>query len=106
VLPHGAASADGLGSDRAADAWREDHRIEGTEPLALYHLYRTMAWLGEELPAGEQAGRVAVKDRLNRTSGGIFGQAIERPGERCDLSSVPVGMFFSGFLLRLVEHRD
>src|SRR5919106_1545200 len=39
------------GSDRAADAWRDDYRIEGTEGLALHHLYRTMAWLGAELPA-------------------------------------------------------
>ena len=45
------------GSDRAADAWREDYRIEGTEALALHHLYRAMGWLGEELPDGEQAGR-------------------------------------------------
>jgi len=26
--------------DRAADAWREDCRIEGTDDLALHHLYR------------------------------------------------------------------
>ena len=44
------------GSDRAADAWREDYRIGGTEELALHHLYRTMAWLGEELPAGPPFG--------------------------------------------------
>ncbi len=30
------------GSDRAAEAWRENYRIEGTEELALHHLYRTM----------------------------------------------------------------
>lgn len=45
------------GSDRAADAWREDYRIEGTEELALHHLYRTMGWLGEEFPVAEQPGR-------------------------------------------------
>jgi hypothetical protein len=45
------------GSDRAADAWREDYRIDGTEDLALHHLYRTMGWLGEELPGSAQAGR-------------------------------------------------
>src|SRR5918994_2207872 len=38
------------GSDRAADAWREDYRIEGAEALALHHLYRSMGWLGEALP--------------------------------------------------------
>ena len=51
------------GSDRAADAWREDYRIGGTEELALHHLYRTMAWLGEELPAAEQAGRTPFAAR-------------------------------------------
>lgn len=51
------------GSDRAADAWREDYRIDGTEELALHHLYRTMGWLGEELPAGAQAGRTPFAPR-------------------------------------------
>lgn len=35
------------GSDRQAERWREDYRIEGTEELALHHLYRSMRWLGE-----------------------------------------------------------
>jgi hypothetical protein len=42
------------GSDREADKWREGYRIEGIEGLELHHLYRAMAWLGEELPEGEQ----------------------------------------------------
>jgi len=37
------------GSDRAADKWQRDYRIDGAEELALHHLYRTMSWLGEEL---------------------------------------------------------
>jgi hypothetical protein len=53
----------GAGSDRAADAWREDYRIAGTQELALHHLYRTMGWLGEELPAGAQAGRTPFAPR-------------------------------------------
>lgn len=44
------------GSDRAADRWREDYRIDGVDKLDLHHLYRAMAWLGEELPAGQQNG--------------------------------------------------
>ena len=36
------------GSDRAADRWREDYRIDGVDGIELHHLYRTMAWLGEE----------------------------------------------------------
>jgi hypothetical protein len=39
------------GSDRAADRWREDYAIVGVEGLDLQHLYRAMAWLGEELSA-------------------------------------------------------
>jgi transposase len=42
------------GSDRAADRWREDYAIDGVENLDLHHFYRTMAWLGEELPANQQ----------------------------------------------------
>jgi hypothetical protein len=33
------------GSDRAAERWRDDHRIEGVEALELHHLYRAMAFL-------------------------------------------------------------
>jgi hypothetical protein len=51
------------GSDRSADAWREDYRIEGTEDLALHHLYRTMGWLGDELPASEQTDRTPFAPR-------------------------------------------
>ena len=42
------------GSDLAADRWREEYRIAGSEQLDLHHLYRAMAWLGEELPAAQQ----------------------------------------------------
>jgi hypothetical protein len=44
------------GSDRAADRWREDYRLDGVDELELHHLYRAMAWLGEELPKNEQDG--------------------------------------------------
>jgi len=36
------------GSDRAAEAWKENYCIPGAEQLELQHLYRAMAWLGEE----------------------------------------------------------
>lgn len=42
------------GSDRAADHWRGDYQIDGVAELHLHHLYRAMAWLGEELPADRQ----------------------------------------------------
>jgi transposase len=53
----------GGGSDRAAERWREDYRIAGVEGLDLHHLYRAMAWLGEELPAEEQDGRTPFAPR-------------------------------------------
>jgi hypothetical protein len=51
------------GSDRAADRWREDYMFAGVEGLDLHHLYRAMAWLGEELPAKEQDGRTPFAPR-------------------------------------------
>ena len=35
------------GSDGAAERWRADYLISGTEALDLHHLYRAMAFLGE-----------------------------------------------------------
>ena len=62
------------GSDRAADKWRIDYQIEGCEPLQLHHLYRAMAWLGEELPKGRQKDETpfaprCIKDRIEE---GVF----------------------------------
>jgi hypothetical protein len=37
------------GSDRAAERWREDYLIPGTEALELHHLYRAMAFLGDAI---------------------------------------------------------
>ena len=51
------------GSDRAAERWREDYAIAGVERLGLHHLYRAMAWLGEELPETEQDGRTPFAPR-------------------------------------------
>src|ERR1700752_1529418 len=51
------------GSDRAADRGREDYTIASVAGLDLHHLYRAMAWRGEELPAGEQAGRTPFAPR-------------------------------------------
>ena len=48
------------GSDRACEHWRDDYRIDGVDSLQLHHLYRAMAWLGEELPPADQAGRTVV----------------------------------------------
>jgi len=42
------------GSDRAALRWQVDYRIDGAAELDLQHLYRTMGWLGEQLPDHQQ----------------------------------------------------
>ncbi|MDA2926507.1 IS1634 family transposase, partial [Acidobacteria bacterium AH-259-G07] len=54
------------GSDRAAEKWKEAYRIEGAQELELHQLYRSMAWLGEELPEGEQAGRTPFVPRCGK----------------------------------------
>jgi hypothetical protein len=41
------------GSDRAAERWRENYLIPGTEALDLHHLYRAMALLNGKLNATE-----------------------------------------------------
>jgi hypothetical protein len=63
------------GSDRAADKWKDDYLLDGTATLDLHHLYRAMAWLGEELPAEEQCGStrlvpLCTKDHIEA---GLFG---------------------------------
>jgi transposase len=57
------------GSDRAADKWKTDYQIEGSASLQLHHLYRAMAWLGEELPQDQQKDKTpfaprCIKDRI------------------------------------------
>jgi len=43
------------GSDRSCDKWRRDYVIEGTDNLSLHHIYRAMAFLGEEIADQEDA---------------------------------------------------
>jgi transposase len=58
--------AGGPRSDRAAEKWRTDYRIEGVDELDLQHLYRAMAWLGEELPTGQQAWATPFSPRCTK----------------------------------------
>src|SRR5215203_1657350 len=51
------------GSDRACETWMADSDIPGVDGLALHHLYRAMAWLGEEVPADEQGGATPFAPR-------------------------------------------
>ena len=50
------------GSDRAAEKWRAAYSIGGMD-IDLHHLYRAMAWLGEEL--ADQTGR-GLAPRTNK----------------------------------------
>ncbi len=57
------------GSDRAAEKWKDGYAIRGVHGLALHHLYRAMAWLGEPLSKDQQWGATpftprCVKDRI------------------------------------------
>jgi len=49
------------GSDRSCEKWRWDYLIGGVEDLSLHHLYRAMAFLGEEL--ADQKGRTPFAPR-------------------------------------------
>jgi len=50
------------GSDRSCDKWHRDYVIEGVEQLSLHHLYRAMAFVGEETE--EQRGATPFAPRL------------------------------------------
>jgi hypothetical protein len=54
------------GSDRAADRWREDYTIDGVDDLDLHHLYRAMAWLGEEQGKDQQDGATPFAPRCQK----------------------------------------
>ena len=56
----------GPGSDWAAAKWKTDDQIEECETLQLHHLYRAMAWLGEELPHDQQAGKTPFAPRCTK----------------------------------------
>jgi transposase len=59
------------GSDRSCDKWRRDYTIRGVSNLSLHHLYRGMAFLGEELedqtdatPFSPRCTKDLVEERL------------------------------------------
>jgi hypothetical protein len=54
------------GADRACEKWMTDYEIPGTEDLALHHLYRAMAWLGEELSAEQQKDATPFAPRTTK----------------------------------------
>jgi len=52
------------GSDRFCERWRRDYLISGAEELELHHLYRAMAFLGEEL--ADQQDRTPFAPRCTK----------------------------------------
>jgi transposase len=54
------------GSDRAADRWRHDYAIPGSDGLDLHQLYRAMRWLGTPLPKAQQIGATPFAPRTTK----------------------------------------
>ena len=55
------------GSDRSCDKWRRDYVIGGVDELSLHHLYRAMAFVGEEVADQKNATPFAprcIKDLI------------------------------------------
>ena len=62
------------GSDRSCDRWRRDYVIEAAKELSLHHLYRAMAFVGEQVD--DQTGAIpftprCIKDLIEE---GIFSE--------------------------------
>src|SRR2546426_12827961 len=77
------------GSDRAAQRWKVDYQIDGADEGELHQLYRTMAWLGQELAANQQQGASKLVPRCTKDV--IEEQLFER---RRDLFSELEIVFF------------
>jgi hypothetical protein len=54
------------GSDRAAERWRHDYAIRGSDGLDLHQLYRAMSWLGTPLPTAQQRGATPFAPRTTK----------------------------------------
>jgi len=54
------------GSDRACQRWKDDYVLDGVADLQLHHLYRAMAWLGQELSPGQQQGSSNLVPRTTK----------------------------------------
>jgi transposase len=60
------------GSDRNCDRWRRDYAIPGTEQLNLHHLYRAMAFLGEQIPDQTDASDFAPRCNKDLVEEDVF----------------------------------
>jgi transposase len=52
------------GSDRSCDKWHKDYVIKGIEEISLHHLYRAMAFIGEEIE--DQKAVASFSPRCNK----------------------------------------
>ena len=68
------------GSDRAAEAWKENYCIPGAQELALQHLYRAMAWLGEEIGEGVLGTPRCTKDLIEEALFNRGSRSVQRSG--------------------------
>lgn len=66
------------GSDRSCKEWCRDYEIHGVEGIALHHLYRAMAFLGEVLPDQVAATSFAPRCTKDLIEEKLFGR-------HCDL---------------------
>ena len=77
------------GSDRAAEKWKQDFRIEGAEAIELHQLYRAMGWLGEPvgLPSSHGAPELGCRTTKDHIEELLFAR-------RRDLFSTLSVLFF------------
>lgn len=62
------------GSDRSClRVWLKNEHVPDTEEIALHHIYRAMAWLGEVLPKDEQKGATPFAPRCTKD---VFEEAL------------------------------
>jgi len=64
------------GSDRFCDRWHQDYAIGGVEGLGLHHLYRAMAFLGDERIAQANASPFAPRCNKDLIEEDIFFIAV------------------------------
>jgi hypothetical protein len=87
------------GSDRAAERWKSAYVLDGVADLELHHLYRSMGWLGQPLPAEQQQGSSKLVPRTTK-------DAIEEDlfARRRDLFSEVEIVFFDTTALYFEGH--
>ncbi len=68
------------GSDRFCDKWCRDYSVKGTGEIELHHLYRAMAFLGEEIEDQENASPFPDAQRMSLRNGSLRLIAISIPG--------------------------